>query len=596
MPVDLSVEDEPFFAEERRNDARGEECVWVAAGQLGAVGGDGGELDVGDGRDGDAEVRGDDPEAVRLEGGRVAEDGAAALVLGAEEAGGESCEEERRGVGQSFDGRDDGAVEGEVVRVAVGAIGAEGHEEVGRAGGDGVGDGGEEAGVPGETAVGEAGRGPGDGAEHRAGGPELAEAEVGEGGGGRGLTGMALAAFTGRDGDDGAVPAGAGREGEGAGGTVGFVVGVRDEDEEAGHGVMVAGGGVSFAAGERQRAGEVVDSRAAAARGPGRTDPYSRRLGQMPGRLEGKVAIVTGAGRGIGRAEALALAREGCRVIVNDVGGSAAGEGRDTTPAEEVVAEIKKMGGEAVPNFGDVTSMADGEAIVKQALDTWGRLDILVNNAGILRDRIIFNMTEAEWDAVIAVHLKGHFTITKHAAMVFRQQRGGRIINTSSESGLGNLGQANYAAAKEGIVGLTRTLALDLGKYGVTANAIRPRAATRLTLSPEMEAARARRAQLAAQGQEPATPSTSAEEAIARIASMAPELVAPLVVYLCLPEAANVNGRDFIVGGDEISLMSLPTREKTIYKKGGWDLESLIEVFPGTLGAGLVNPRPPEQA
>lgn len=316
----------------------------------------------------------------------------------------------------------------------------------------------------------------------------------------------------------------------------------------------------------------------------------------MAGRLEGKVAIVTGAGRGIGRAEALALAREGCRVIVNDVGGSAAGEGRDTTPAEEVVAEIKKMGGEAVPNFGDVTSMADGEAMVKQALDTWGRLDILVNNAGILRDRIIFNMTEAEWDAVIAVHLKGHFTVTKHAAMVFRQQRSGRIINTSSESGLGNLGQANYAAAKEGIVGLTRTLALDLGKYGVTANAIRPRAATRLTLSPEMEAARARRAQLAAQGQEPATPPTSAEDAIARIASMSPELVAPLVVYLCLPVAANVNGRDFIVGGDEISLMSLPTREKTIYKKGGWDLESLIEVFPGTLGAGLVNPRPPEQS
>jgi 3-oxoacyl-[acyl-carrier protein] reductase len=319
----------------------------------------------------------------------------------------------------------------------------------------------------------------------------------------------------------------------------------------------------------------------------------------MPGRLEGKVAIVTGAGRGIGRGEALLLAQEGARVIVNDFGGSTAGDGGDASPAEEVVAEIKKMGGEALPNFGNVASMADGEAIVKQAMDTWGRLDILVNNAGILRDRIIFNMTEEEWDAVIAVHLKGHFTITRYASIVMRQQRGGRIVNTSSESGLGNLGQANYAAAKEGIVGLTRTLALDLGKYGVTANAIRPRAATRLTLSPEMEAARVRRQQMAAQGAsapaaEAPAEQNSSQEALSRISSMAPELVAPLVVYLCFDKAANINGRDFIVGGDEISLMSLPTRERTIYKSGGWDLDSLDRVFGSTLGAGVVNPKPAE--
>ncbi len=314
----------------------------------------------------------------------------------------------------------------------------------------------------------------------------------------------------------------------------------------------------------------------------------------MAGRLEGKVAIVTGAGRGIGRGEALLLAKEGARVIVNDFGGTAAGEGGDASPADEVVSEIKKMGGEALANYGNVTSYADGEAVVKQALDTWGRLDILVNNAGILRDRIIFNMTEEEWDAVIAVHLKGHFTITRHASIVMRQQRGGRIINTSSESGLGNLGQANYAAAKEGIVGLTRTLALDLGKYGVTANAIRPRAATRLTLSPEMEAARARRQQMAAQ--QPAAQESSAEQAITGIAALAPELVAPLVVYLCLDEAANINGRDFIVGGNEISLMSLPERERTIYKEGGWDVDSLARVFQSTLGAGVRNPKPAENS
>ena len=316
----------------------------------------------------------------------------------------------------------------------------------------------------------------------------------------------------------------------------------------------------------------------------------------MAGRLEGKVAIVTGAGRGIGRGEALLLAKEGARVIVNDMGGTPGGEGADASPAEEVVAEIKKMGGEAIPNYASVTSMEEGEKMVKQAMDTWGRLDILVNNAGILRDRIIFNMTEEEWDAVIAVHLKGHFTITRYAAMVMRQQRGGRIINTSSESGLGNLGQANYSAAKEGITGLTRTLALDLGKYGVTANAIRPRAATRLTLSPEMEAARQRRQQLAAQsgGAAPQAQESSAEQAISGISAMAPELVAPLVAYLCLDEASNINGRDFIVGGNEISLMSLPQRERTIYREGGFDLDTLQRVFQSTLGAGVKNPKPAE--
>jgi NAD(P)-dependent dehydrogenase (short-subunit alcohol dehydrogenase family) len=316
----------------------------------------------------------------------------------------------------------------------------------------------------------------------------------------------------------------------------------------------------------------------------------------MAGRLEGKVAIVTGAGRGIGRGEALLLAEEGCRVVVNDFGGSAAGEGGDQSPAEEVVTEIKKLGVDAVANYGNVASIDDGEGMVKQALDTFGRLDILVNNAGILRDRMIFNMSEAEWDAVIAVHLKGHFTATKFASMVFRQQRSGRIVNTSSESGLGNMGQANYAAAKEGIVGLTRSLALDLGRYGVTANAIRPRAATRLTMSPEMDQARQRRQAAAGAAPADAPPPTesAAEEAISRIEAMRPELVAPLVVFLCTDAAADVNGRDFLVGGNEISLMSLPVRERTMYREGGWDLDSIVRVFPTTVGQGLKNPKPPE--
>jgi len=311
----------------------------------------------------------------------------------------------------------------------------------------------------------------------------------------------------------------------------------------------------------------------------------------MAGRLEGKVAIVTGAGRGIGRGEALLLAEEGAKVVVNDLGGSEAGEGADARPADEVVAEIAAAGGEAVANYDSVATMEGGERIVQTALDNFGRLDILINNAGILRDRMVFNMSEAEWDSVIDVHLKGHFTTTKHASLVFRQQRSGRIVNTSSESGLGNMGQANYAAAKEGIVGLTRTCALDLGRYGVTVNAIRPRAGTRLTLSPELREAM-QRARASRQGGDGGGSETGAEEAVSQIDALAPEMVAPLVVYLCTDSAANVNGRDFVVGGDEVSLMTMPTKEATIHREGGWDLASLERVFPRVIGSNLTNPAP----
>ncbi len=311
----------------------------------------------------------------------------------------------------------------------------------------------------------------------------------------------------------------------------------------------------------------------------------------MAGRLEGKVAIVTGAGRGIGRGEALLLAEEGAKVVVNDLGGSEAGEGADARPADEVVAEIVAAGGEAVANYDSVATMEGGERIVQTALDNFGRLDILINNAGILRDRMVFNMSEAEWDSVIDVHLKGHFTTTKHASLVFRQQRSGRIVNTSSESGLGNMGQANYAAAKEGIVGLTRTCALDLGRYGVTVNAIRPRAGTRLTLSPELREAM-QRARASRQGGDGDANETGAEQAVSQLDTLAPEMVAPLVVYLCTDSAANVNGRDFVVGGDEVSLMTMPTKEATIHREGGWDLASLERVFPRVIGANLTNPAP----
>jgi NAD(P)-dependent dehydrogenase (short-subunit alcohol dehydrogenase family) len=207
------------------------------------------------------------------------------------------------------------------------------------------------------------------------------------------------------------------------------------------------------------------------------------------GTFDGKVALVTGAGRGIGRAEAMLLAAEGAQVVVNDVGGAADGSGSDTGPAQQVVDEIEAAGGHAVANTDDISTWSGGEALVNQAAEVFGGLDVVINNAGILRDRLSFNMTEAEWDAVIAVHLKGHFSVAHHAAAWWRARSketgdpvNGAIVNTASESGLyGNAGQANYAAAKAGIAAMTIVLARELERIGIRVNAIAPVARTRLT-------------------------------------------------------------------------------------------------------------------
>jgi NAD(P)-dependent dehydrogenase (short-subunit alcohol dehydrogenase family) len=200
---------------------------------------------------------------------------------------------------------------------------------------------------------------------------------------------------------------------------------------------------------------------------------------------------------------------------------------------------------------------------------------------------MVFNMTPEEWDIIMKVHLYGHFNCTRPACVVFRQQRSGRIINTSSEAGLGNMGQANYSAAKEGIIGFTRTVARDMGKYGVTCNAVRPRAATRLTVSPELQEAmdRAR-----AQGTQMPI------EAGVDISKLDPEAIAPFVIFLATDEAAGINGRNFLVSAGQISLYSEPIAEKTIYKEGIWSVDELADIVPNTLAAGLVNPAPPQAA
>lgn len=254
------------------------------------------------------------------------------------------------------------------------------------------------------------------------------------------------------------------------------------------------------------------------------------------GNLDNKVAIVTGAGGGLGRAHALLLAREGASVVVNDLGGARDGTGSGQSMADTVVEEIIAAGGKAVANYGSVTDDAAAQSMVKTAMDTYGRVDILVNNAGILRDRSFKNMSDAEWDAVIDVHLRGAYLATKHVwAALLEQGQGGRIIMTSSTSGLiGNFGQANYGAAKAGLAGFMRVLALEGMKYGITVNVLAPAALSRMTedLMPD-------------------TPELAER--------MAPEKVSPTVVWLCTDDASSVTGRQFCVSGNRTTLLSWQT-------------------------------------
>jgi NAD(P)-dependent dehydrogenase (short-subunit alcohol dehydrogenase family) len=293
--------------------------------------------------------------------------------------------------------------------------------------------------------------------------------------------------------------------------------------------------------------------------------------------LAGKVAVVTGAGRGIGRCHAVALAAAGAKLVVNDLGGSLAGEGSDLTPAQQVVAEIEAAGGDAVADGENVADFAGAGRLVQHALDAFGRLDILVNNAGILRDRMIVNMTEEEWDAVIDVHLKGHFAPTRHAAAYWRERsKAGdevraRVINTSSPSGVfGNVGQANYGAAKAGIAGFTLIAAQELGRYGVTVNCLAPNARTRMTEEtfhlgvPEG-------------GFDPLDPAN----------------ISPVVVALCADEAQAITGQCFHVWGGTINALRGWSAGELFEAPERWEADELLgalrERYPdGVAPAGMV--------
>lgn len=289
----------------------------------------------------------------------------------------------------------------------------------------------------------------------------------------------------------------------------------------------------------------------------------------MSGIVGGKVAIVTGGGRGIGRAIALAMAQEGAGVVVCDIGASLEGEGGDSGPAHEVVAEIEKSGGKAIASILNIVEPKNAEAIVKAALDAFGRVDIVVNNAGILRDRIFHKMSWSDWSDVIAVHLHGSFNMCHAAAGLFRDQGSGAFVHMTSTSGLiGNFGQANYMAAKLGIVGLSRGIALDMARFNVRSNCIAPFAWSRMIGSIPAETA-------------------AEKKRVERLQQMTPEKIAPLAVYLGADAAEGVSGQIFAVRNNEVMLFNQPRPMRSMHRSDGWTPATLAEQLKPTFGPSL---------
>ena len=281
--------------------------------------------------------------------------------------------------------------------------------------------------------------------------------------------------------------------------------------------------------------------------------------------LEGKVVVVTGGGSGIGRAEALACAAAGARVVVNDLGCQTDGSGVSESPADAVVEEIRRSGGTAAASYESVATWEGGRRIIQTACDAFGTVHVLVNNAGITRDAMIDQMTSEDWDEVIKVNLYGHFNCIRHALPVMKAQKYGRIINTSSRAGLGSVGHLSYAASKEGIVGLTRSVAQEVGPVGVTCNCIRPRAATRMSLRG---------------GRPRQWHESAAAGRIEDVKERGPESVASLVVYLASEEAGGINGRTFLVYQGYVGLYRDPYPVQALWTAGDWTVESLRASLP----------------
>ncbi len=308
--------------------------------------------------------------------------------------------------------------------------------------------------------------------------------------------------------------------------------------------------------------------------------------------LKDKVAVVTGSGRGLGRAFVMALADEGAKVVVNDLGIELDASGATRGPADDVVAEIRQRGGTAVANYDSVATPEGGENIINTAVENFGKIDILVNNAGVLRDRMVFNLSDEDWDIVIKTHLYGHFYCSRAACRLMRQQKSGRIIGISSIGGggpapLANPGQTNYTAAKAGIIGLIRTLALEMGRYGVTCNVLFPAARTRMSWNPALEEAWRKRQEAGV-----VDSSTYALEGLAT-GEFAPEDVAPMVVYLASDAASNINGCVFHVMGKAIHQYSAMEPIRSIFSRDKWTVAELLEFFPQSIGRDIVNPAPP---
>jgi NAD(P)-dependent dehydrogenase (short-subunit alcohol dehydrogenase family) len=284
------------------------------------------------------------------------------------------------------------------------------------------------------------------------------------------------------------------------------------------------------------------------------TEEMKMAIGNM---VQDKVVVVTGAGNGIGRDIALAMARQGAKVVVNDIGASLAGDATGLNPGQQVVEEIRAFGGQAIANADSVSGPASAQRIIESAVEAFGRIDCVVNNAGILRDRIFHKMSVEDWDAVMKVHLYGAFYTSKAAALHFKEQGSGSLVHMTSASGLvGNMGQANYSAAKLGITALSKSIALDMQRFGVRSNCICPFAWSRMTSSIPTE-----------------TPEEQAR--VERLKQMTPDKIAPLAVYLASDAAAEVNAQVFAVRNNEILLMSQPRPIRSVHRSEGWTPESI---------------------